>query len=307
MSINFKTTAFAKPNLVTKTGRASINKDLADIRKEVDLIPKLINIKVAIERSSAKQALKGMEAIPNINQVLEISEEELNAAPARKFDIYNTNVVAKVDKIQEEVADKQAAIFSDIDGILADYRNTATEFSEVMKQHISTVNREQCESLLNSKEMPTGSVIRYIDHYKRYMFSNSASAFILSYLQHAGSFENLRPFDFATFVKDMPRSEYVSVEESDNAVFMKPIAVGSNLKITGWSGTSILNNLQHPVDYMDDYCAYVTRWMDSVRSKIGVNKALVDKTPAFISLKNIVNSSVHDEKLLMSMLYNLFN
>lgn len=306
MAVNFKTAAFADTNLVSKAGRASINKDLADIQKDVNLIPKLVNIKKAIEKSSIRQALKGMEAIPNINQVLEISEEELNTAPARKFDIYNTNVVAKADKIQEEVASKQAAIFSDIDDIFADYRNTAAEFSEVMKSHMRSANREYCASLL-SKEMPAGSVIHYADHHKRYMFANSASAFILSYLQHAAAAENTKSFELAAFVEDMPRSEYTSVEESDYAVFMKPLAVGSSLKVAGWSGTSIVNNLQHPVEYVDDYCAYVTKWMDNVRFKIGVNKALVDKTPAFVSLKNIVNSSIHDEKLLMSMLYNLFN
>jgi hypothetical protein len=307
MSINFKTLTFAKANLPQAGYKDTINADMDGLQSDVSLMPKLIAIKEAIEQHSPARAVAAIEAIENINQILEISEEELAGNPHRKYDIYNTNILVKLDKIKSDTAAYQGGLFTEVTDILANYRATVQEFKAATEDKMAAMNREHCETLLD-KALPKGLAVGYRDFTNRRMFTSSATAYILSTLQHSGTHPHLRPFDFDDFVNGLPRCATLDIAEGDKAVYMQPIRTFSNLGAAGWSGTALATACSDfHFELCLDYCDKTDRWMNSVRPKIETNGSLVDKTPAFVSLKNIVNSFVHDEKVVMSMLYNLFN
>jgi hypothetical protein len=288
----------------TNNKRTNLIESVQKSIRDLDTLAKLDAIKEAIQHDSTEGALSNIKKIKRIDEVLEISTEDLvGKSPASKLDVYRTNILEKSDKLIRIATEAQADVLAETMTTVNSYRTIINEFKEAISFAVPIVETRLTPAF-KDRIVCNFATVTHTDYINRVSTFKNRLGYILTFFNPRASLEG---FDMSEFVPGMPYSTVIPHEKFTDILIVKPIACKEKIKVTSldWTPNSLLQAYEQYVNTDVQFCDMMDKVFDTMPSIKKDTTILAKRAIVTTSMMNLVDDYVHTQKLFMCMFYNI--
>jgi len=294
---------------VTTLTTSTVNKAelISSVQKsirELETLAKLDVIKDAVQHSSVESALLNLRRIKKLDEVLEISTEDLkNKNTSAIVDVYRTNILEKSDKILRKAAEAQTNVVATTMAMVNAYRYILGEFKEATSFAVP-ITETRLTPALKDKAVCNFTTVAHMDYINKVSAFRNRLGYIITFLNPRASLEN---FDMSEFVTGMPYYPTLLHDKSTEMLIMKPIDQKEKAKpaTLGWTTSELLKAHDRYIGTDIQFCDTMDKVFDAISVPKQDKTVLAKRGIVITSMMNLVDDYINTQKIFMSMFFNM--